>query len=196
MQNAFATAFFETLSSPRQGLERVVSWNLGRANTWILAVVVVVGSVFLQTFLVSFQAPGGATPMMLPSSPFLLALVFWGSLVFMVFGTHYIGRMAGGQGYFADSLTAIVWLQVVITILQFGQVVMLLISPGFAALAGMALFVYMIFLLVNFVAIVHGFRSLAMVLVGIIGSILGVAVGLSVLFFIIALVTGMGPQNV
>lgn len=196
MQSTFLTAFFETLSSPRKGLVRAMSWKLGRTNTWVLAVVVVVASVFLQTFLVSFHTANMTTPMMLPTSPFMLALVFWGSLVFMVFGAHYIGRMFGGQGRFADSLTAIVWLQVVVTILQFGQLVLLFFSPGLASLAGMVLFVYMVFLLVNFISAVHGFESLAMVLVGLIGSIIGVGVGVSVLFFILALVTGIGSPNV
>jgi hypothetical protein len=196
MQSTLITAFFETLSTPRQGLARVRSWGLGRTNTWVLAVVVVVASVFLQAFLLSFQAPSEGGPIFLPTSPFLLALVFWGSLVFMVFGVHYIGRMFGGQGHFADSLTAIVWLQVVVTILQFGQLLMMIVSPGFAALAGIALFVYMIYLLVIFVSEVHGFQSLSMVFLGLIGAIAGISVGLSILIFILALITGISPQNV
>ncbi len=196
MQSTFLTAFFETLTAPRQGLARVRSWGLGRVNTWVLAIIVVVASVFLQTFLVSFQTPSAGVPIMLPSSPFILALVFWGSLVFMVFGAHYIGRMFGGQGHFGDSLTAIVWLQVVVTILQFGQLVMLMISPGFAGLAGIALFIYMVYLLVTFVAEVHGFKSVGMVFLGLIGAIAGISVGLSILIFLLALVTGVSPQNV
>lgn len=196
MYQTLSHAFAQTLTAPQDGLRTVLGWRLDRGTLWMSAVVVVIISVLLNGLLVVIKPELLVGPQLIPTSPFLQALVIWGGLVLTVYGTHFIGKMFGGTGQFDDSMNAVIWLQAVLLVFQLGQVVLLTISDGAGALASIGLFIYTIWLFVNFVAVVHGFKSLWMVLVGFIGSSIGVGFGLLILFSIIAVVTGLDIQNV
>jgi hypothetical protein len=196
MYQRLSQAFGQTLATPQEGLRQVLDWRLDRGSLWAAAVVVVIISVLLNGLLVVIKPELLAGPQMIPTSPFIQALVVWGGMILTVYGTHYIGKMFGGTGSFDQSLCGVIWLQTVLLVFQVGQVVLLTVSEGVGAMASIGLFVYTVWLFVNFVAVIHGFKSLWMVFVGFIGSSIGVGFGLLILFSIIAIVTGIDIQNV
>lgn len=196
MYKQLSHAFGQTLATPQDGLRHVLGWRLDRGSLWISAVVVVIISVLLNGVLVAIKPDLLEGPQLVPTSPFIQALVIWGGLVLTVYGTHYIGKMFGGAGSFDDSMNAVIWLQAVLLVFQVGQLILVAVSDGTGALASFALFAYTIWLFVNFVAAIHGFKSLWMVFAGFIGSSIGVGFGLLILFSIIAVVTGLDIQNV
>jgi hypothetical protein len=81
--------------------------------------------------------------------------------------------MRGGRGSFADTLIVMVWLQTIMLAVQLAQLVVQILLPpasGLVSLAGLGVFLW---LLTNFVAELHRFRSLPAVFGGIVvGGIL------------------------
>jgi hypothetical protein len=189
-------AFTKTLSAPKEGLLFVLNWRLDRGSLWSAAVVVVIFSILLNGVLVALNPALLEGPQLIPTSPFLQALIVWGGLVLTVYGCHFIGKMFGGEGAFDDSLHAMIWLQAVMVVFQAAQIVLLTLSDAFGGIASIGIFIYTIWLFVNFVAVVHGFKSLWMVFVGFIGASIGVGFGLVIIYTIIALVMGLEIQNV
>jgi len=118
-------------------------------------------------------------------SPIALSVVFWLSLVLMSGCIFAIGRMMGGTGGFHDALLAMVWLQVVSVVLQVGQVILLLISPVLALLSGWVFIVFGMWLMVNFITVIHDFSSRMAVFMGMILSAVGLSFALRIILGIL-----------
>ncbi|MEP5759687.1 MAG: YIP1 family protein [Litoreibacter sp.] len=196
MQAEVVAAFSETVRTPQQGLARVIGWNFPHSIIWMAAFLVVVISAILNTVLTLLIPDILSGPQMIPSSPFLQAIVYFFALVLSVLGTHYIGRLFGGTGDLAKSLTGVVWLQGVLLVFQVGQIVLLVAASGLGALYSIVLFVFTIWLYLNFVAAIHGFKSLALVFMGFIASSIGVGIGLALIISTFAILIGLETPNV
>jgi hypothetical protein len=90
----------------------------------------------------------------------------------------------GGQGGFDGSLALVAWLQFVMVCIQVLQTVALLIAPVIGNLIGLFGLILFLWMLTSFVAVLHGFRSLAQVFVMIIVSTFGLIFLLSILLMI------------
>ena len=182
----------ETLRAPRDSAERVLAFQIDRAYLWMAVGLVAVVSVLASRATLLFvpdelQGTGGP----LPTSPFLLALVIWGLLTVSVFCTHYIGRAFDGKGDMEGALLTTVWLQIVLLVLQVVQIVLFLLSPIIALLFGYLGAMYVFYIFLNFVLVLHRFQSLGMVLAGTLVSMIGVLFGLSLLIGVIAGLFGL-----
>ena len=111
-------------------------------------------------------------------------LVFAGSqFIASLFGAAmmtWAGRAFGGKGTFTDCLLALVWVQVILTALEAVQAVLMLVVPpvaGVLSLLGFALFFYLV---VRFAAALHGFRNPALVLLGMVGTLILTGLVLSI----------------
>ena len=78
----------------------------------------------------------------------------------------------------------IAWLQFIMVCIQVVQTALMLIVPPFASLLGIAGLVLFMWLLTNFIAVIHGFRSLGQVFVMILVSLFVLAFVLSILLSI------------
>ncbi|MDA8746987.1 YIP1 family protein [Litoreibacter sp.] len=186
-----------SVQSPKQGAEMVLSAKPAREALWsILAVVVVLSVILAQLMTYLVPAPPDAQ-LLLPfrSSPVMFALVMWGLLVLMVFCTHYIGAMFGGSGAFDDSLTVVIWLQTILLVIQVAQLILALISPLLAGWVGLVFGMLSIWIFVNFISVVHGFKNLALVSLGLLMALVGVVFGLSLIFVFIAIIFGVELPN-
>ena len=94
-------------------------------------------------------------------------------LVVMVFAIHWVGRALGGRGSLEESILLVSWLQFIMVCLQVVQTLSLLVLPVVASLLGVVGLVLFLWLLTNFVAVLHGFKSLAQVFVMILVSAFG-----------------------
>lgn len=186
-----------SIQSPKEGAEMVLSAKPSREILWSMLVLVVALTVILAQVMTYIAPPPPEAQDLMPfrSSPVMFALVMWGLLVLMVFCTHYIGQMFGGQGALDDSLMVVIWLQSILLVIQVVQIFLALLSPIVAGLFGLAFGLLSIWIFVNFVAVVHGFKNLALVLVGIVVSMFGVVFGLSILFVFIAILFGVDLPN-
>jgi hypothetical protein len=125
----------------------------------------------------------------LAQSPVQTAVVQWLALLLSVILIYRVGKAFGGQGSLADALLVVVWLQLLMLGVQLAQLLALILLPPLAGLIGLAGFIGFLWLIVNFIAELHGFRSLGLVFAGMIATFIAAA-------FVLALLLGLflGPE--
>jgi len=102
-----------------------------------------------------------------------IQMVWWG------------GRLQGGSGSFPDALLVMVWLQFLMLVVQVIQLVLMVLAPALAVALTLASFVLFLWLLTNFVAELHGFRSLLAVFAGLVFGAVVLAFGLALVLLLI-----------
>jgi hypothetical protein len=157
----------ETVSNPREGAATVLSYAPVRQALWLMFALVVVISLLLREIVTVFAGIASDGPIMGPmqDSPYILGLVMAGFLFLTIHAVHRIGRFFGGTGSFEESALLVIWLQFILICIQAIQIVTLFILPPLAGLITIAAIAIYVWLLVNFIAVLHGFTSLGMVFV-------------------------------
>ncbi|MEL6799300.1 MAG: Yip1 family protein [Pseudomonadota bacterium] len=155
-----------SVTNPREGAEEVLALGVPREALWLILAIVVVLSIVLAQITVLFAGPstndlmGGFL-----QNPLITGFIQMGLLVVMIVAVHWIGRAMGGRGSFEESMLLMSWLQFIMVCLQALQTLSILILPPFAGLIGIAALVLFFWLLTNFIAVLHGFGSLAQVFI-------------------------------
>jgi len=164
----------ETLTDPKSAAARIMAIPLPMSARWQALLLVVVLSVLFGQISVMLMVGAG-----LPS-PLQAGIVQGGALLIMVFAAHVVGRMMGGRGQFEEALILVAWLQAVMVALQVAQVVALLVVPALSSLIGVLGMALFLWLLTNFVSVLHGFASLGKVFGGILLTLFGIAMVLAI----------------
>lgn len=181
--NSLLGMAWRTVKNPREGATEVLALGIPREALWsALALVVVLSILFAH---VTALLVTGDTGTGMPVGPAATGFIQLALLVIMVFAVFWIGRAMGGRGSFEESILLVAWLQFIMVCLQVLQAaVLILVAPlaGLIGLLGIALFLW---LLTNFVAVLHGFPSLIKVFLMILVSAFGIAFGLSLILTLI-----------
>ena len=185
-----------SILNPRDSAADLLARKFERNTLWGAMALVTVLSVLMAKLMVWIAPQQAALPPQFPSSPFMLAAAMAFGLILAVFGTHFVGRAFGGQGTFSGSLLVVVWVQIILVVLQVVQIVILVISATVAALLGIAIAGLGFWLYLNFVAVLHEFKSLFMVFVATILSTVGLLFGLSFLLAVLSAILGLEFRNV
>ncbi len=122
----------------------------------------------------------------------LLVLIQIFSFLTMILGTYFIGKLFGGTGSFIHTIMMLCWLNLIVVLFQFLQVlvsavVTFLPALGFIGVSiqslvtGFSLFLFF-WLYVHFVKVVHSFHSALKVFGGLLLSILVIAFAVMGLF--------------
>lgn len=160
-----------TLQAPRQGARRVMDLNLPISGRWLALVLVAACSAIGTHFSIALMPPEQRdTLLALITSPLRTALLQAGIWAVIAGAIAAGGRMRGGTGTFPDALILMVWLQFILLCVQLVQVAVGLFVPVLADLIGLAGLGLLLWLLTNFVAELHGFRSLIAVFAGLIAG--------------------------
>ncbi|MGC9370947.1 MAG: Yip1 family protein [Paracoccaceae bacterium] len=175
----------DTVRDPKAGARRVLSLPLPPRAAWDGLALVLVLSLILG-YLTTMLLGAPADPLLpgLAPSPLLAAVIQGGSLLVMIGAIHGVGRMMGGTGTLEGAVRLTAWLQFIMLLLQVAQAVFLLVLPGVAGLIGLLSIVLMLWLLTNFIAVLHGFRSLVAVFMMILATTFALSF---VLIFLLAL---------
>jgi hypothetical protein len=176
----------ETIVAPKSAALVVLRANLPMSARWQVLALVIVLSALLDQISVPLLT-GGAVP---PAGALQAGLVQTIALILTVLGVHLIGRAMRGQGNFADALMLVAWLQAVMVAIQAVQVLTLLIMPAVSVLIGFLAIVLFLWLLTNFVAVLHGFESLGKVF----GGIMLATFAMAVVLVIVLNILGISPQ--
>jgi len=167
-----------SLRNPREGAEEVLALGVPRDALWLIMGLVVVLSVILAevTALIAMATVGNTMDITgLLSNPIMAGGLQLIILLVMVVAVHRIGRGMGGTGSFEESLLLMSWLQFIMVVIQVVQTLTLVIMPPLAGLVGIAALGLFFWLLTHFVAVIHGFTSLAQVFVMILVSGFGIS---------------------
>ena len=183
--NGLLAMAWRTVRNPREGATEILSLGIPREALWPALVLVVVLSILLAQ-LTSLMMTGDVGMQEMPVGPAATGFIQLLLLVVMVFAIFWIGRSMGGTGSFEETILLVAWLQFVMVCIQAAQAVALMLFPTIVAtLIGMAGLVLFLWLLTNFIAVLHGFSSLFQVLVMILVSAFGIAFGLSIILTLI-----------
>lgn len=157
----------DTVTNPREGAATVLSFAPARQALWLMFALVVVVSLMMGeivALLTSFTADGPLTDPF-QQSPLMLGLVQAAFLYVMIHAMYRIGRYFGGTGSLEEAALLVIWLQFIFICIQIVQVAALVILPPVAGLITILAIALFFWLLVNFVAVLHGFTSLGLVFV-------------------------------
>lgn len=174
-------AILQTLKAPQDLARTLVAYNPPAQARWIgLAVVVILsGCLGILGGMILHQMTGG-TADLAGFNPLTMAAMQAALIIYGAGATVVVGRLFNGQGKFLDALLLLTWIEFVLVVMQVVQLVLLLVAPVTFSIISILLIAVMFYLLVQFIAALHGFRSL-------------VAVGICVIctFFASAMLAGV-----
>lgn len=177
-----------SLREPRAGARevmRLAEVRLDRAARWQALLLVVVLSAVVGELAEILAPAAGAGAMRLFQSPITVAALQMGLLVVSIHAVFWIGRAAGGNGSFHDSLLLMTWMQAILLAVQVVQVLALVLVPPLAGMIGIAGLALSLWLMTGFVAELHGFASMGRVFLGIVAATFALAFATSILLMAI-----------
>ena len=181
-----------TVRDPKAGLGSVMAYRLGNRELAEAAALVSILGAIIAALMLAFTPADSDDVMLTPArSPMVLALFQIATIFVSAYLLYFVGRLFGGDGTFGACLTASIWLQVILLLVQILQLVLMFIIPFLATLAYLAAILLVVYLSVSFVKEVHGFRSLFAVSAGVIGTMFVLAM---VIAFLMAMF-GIVPQQ-
>lgn len=190
--NAILAMVWRSITNPREGAEEVLSLGVPPAAIWPFLLLTVVLSAILgqiSTFIMM-----GTTDVMaagLLAMPAVTGVLQFLVLLGSILAIYHIGRGFGGTGTLLEVALLMGWLQLIMICVQAVQLGLAIVAPPFAGIVGIAALALFMWLLTNFVAVLHGFRSLGQVFVMIILSLFVLAFALS----IVLSMTGLVPPG-
>lgn len=180
-----------TLRNPRAAAQTILRVPLPMVWRWgalvLMATLSAVVMQAVQALLPPQVLPDGTVSQPVP--PVIWAVMVAVGMSMTVFLIHAVGRWRGGRGELADAVILVAWLQFIQLLAVLVQVLLMTLLPvavPLAEIGGVLLFVW---LLVHFVAEMHGFRSLGLVFLGILLTF--VAAVLALTFVLMSL--GVAP---
>ncbi len=175
-----------TLQSPREGAHEVLAIGIPREAIWLVIAIVVVLSAFLGQ-VVALLTGGEAAMGGLLGSPVVSGILQLLAILLTIAAVYWVGRAMGGTGTFTDAAILISWLQFVMICVQLVQIAALLFVPPLAGLIFIAALGIFLWILTEFVCVLHEFKSRGQVFAMIIVSAFTIAFFASILLTLLGL---------
>ncbi len=180
-----------TIMDPRAGAAEVLRLAPPRAALWLGFALMVVASLImgeLVGLLVGMPEEGPLTG----QSAIALGLIQGAFLFVIVHAITQIGRLFGGTGEFDDALALITWLQFIFLLVQVVQLAAMVLVPPLAGLITIAALALFFWLLVNFIAVMHGFSSVGQVFLMTLVSFVALIFALSLVLAVLGITFDTG----
>lgn len=177
----------DTLVDPQAAAQAVMGLRLSAAQGVMALALTAVLATLLTALIQAFMGPIDDQSMQdLFNRPFILALSQFALMIVGAALMWRVGQMFGGKGSFAQSLSLVAWLEVVLILLQVAGLVVQLVVPLLALPVGFASIFAFLYLLTHFTAALNGFTSLPKTFFGILGTVFAVLILASIaLMFIL-----------
>jgi hypothetical protein len=184
--NTLLPMVWRSIVNPREGAEEVLALGIPREALGIILLLVLILSIILGQITTLIVAGAAGVTVEGPlANPIITGMLQFALLLIAIFGIHFIGRGFGGKGSLGETVLLVAWLQFIMVCIQVVQTALMLVVPPFASLLGIAGLVLFMWLLTNFIAVIHGFRSLGQVFVMILVSLFVLAFVLSILLTLV-----------
>ena len=168
--NSIFSEMRATVQDPRGGARRVMAANLSMNEAALALLIVAILTAILSAFV--GQMASGVDTEAMPLAA--LSPVQWAvmQIAAMFVGAALIagvGRSFGGHGTLAQSIALLAWAEFIVLMVQVAQVLSMFILPPVAVILAVIGIALTLWLIVNFVAEVHGFESLIKVFFALVG---------------------------
>lgn len=180
--NEYLALARDSITKPGQAVAQVLGLNLPSDARWTALLAVVALSTILAALANAlFPVPVEGSPFgILTAQPLRMALMQLIVMLVAAMAMARVGQLFGGTGRFMDALLLVVWIEAVLLGIQVAQSVLMLLFPLSAALLGLVAIALFFWLLANFTKELHGFRHLGLVAFGMAGTMVLMAIMLSV----------------
>ena len=178
--------FRTTLTDPAVAARAILSMGIPRQHHWTLFLLAItlsgllwqVNVLLLPAEVVTGTTAEGEAVPTLPSG-FTFAAIAGASILLLAAAIRWIGRLAGGTGAMEDVLLLAIWFQFIQLALAVVDLALVLIVPTLGTVFSLVVLGLAIWVLTNFIAVVHGFRSLGRVFLGMVLATFAIAFVLS-----------------
>lgn len=154
----------DAVREPRAVAAVLLRAALPREALWLMFCLIIVSAMFFAQLLQLLITDGSVELVMGPVSLGILQ----GMMLFgMTIAIHRLGRLFGGTGDFEGALTLVTFHQFVLMLLQIINFIALIVFPPLSLLVQVVSLALFFWLLVNFIAELHGFRNLGQVFFGV-----------------------------
>lgn len=178
----------QTLRDPRGGVRGLLALDPPVEARWLALLLVTVLAVLVTRIsLMAMPVAGDPGVIALVADPLVGVPVQAASLVIAAAAIAGIGQVFGGRGSFADALLVVAWVEFLMTLAQAGELVVLLLVPPLGAVLVLAVLAFFLWIVVNAVAELHGFRSLIKVFLGLALGFVTVVVALATLLAVLGI---------
>ena len=185
-QSFVSQLVLQSFTEPRKVAEYLISLDIDRRSLWLLlGLVSILSALVLSAVAAVTPAPEGVQTVSL--SPWMAAVFVGFVMLAMVFALHYIGRWLGGTGSLDSTILLISWHQGITVAFQLLQLVLVLISPLLGSFANFAGIVFLFYILLQFIDVLHGYKSLWKSFGAFALSIVAMVIALSLLLPILGL---------
>ncbi|MGV8986335.1 MAG: YIP1 family protein [Cypionkella sp.] len=151
----------DTLADPAAAARRVMALNLSEAEAFMaLGITAAAATLLTAVMQVMLGAVADSAMQALFDRPFLLAFSQFILMAVGAFLMWRVGKVFGGTGTFAQALSLVAWLEVVLILLQLAEMIVILVLPILAAPVGLASLFAFFYLITHFTAALNGFTSL------------------------------------
>ncbi|MFN3937486.1 MAG: YIP1 family protein [Gemmobacter sp.] len=184
----------EAIADPRASARRIMAMDIDTGTRRLMLVLVAVLSVLVLYgglgLIAALTGQAGGLAALPP--PLAVAVLLGGVMAVMAVLAWAVGRQFGGTGSLADAILLVVWLHAVMIAVQIVQLIVLFLLPPFGSVVTLAALGLLFWMLTNFVAELHGFRSAGRVFAGVIGTFFAASLVLSIL---LSIFIGEPPQG-
>lgn len=176
-----------TLGDPRLAARAVMAQPLPVQARWGALILTAVLSAFLMQAVTALlpPLPGPDGEAVTPIGPAIWAGMVASGMVMTVLLVHHVGRWRGGSGQLVDAVLLVAWLQFIQLLTVLLQIVVMLVLPFAAPLVEIGGVLLFLWLLVHFVAELHGFRSIGLVFLGVVVTFVAAVFTLSALLLML-----------
>lgn len=179
-----------TLRAPRDAARAILASGIDRARHFELFLLVITLSGALgqlTMILLPMPEPQEGMPQI---TGLTIAALVGASILLLTFVVYLGGRMFGGTGDVRDAMLLVLWAQFLMTVLQAIELLIALVLPGAGGALAVVAILFLLWLLTNFTAELHGFESLARTFIGLAAAMFGLSIVMSVA---LALLINLAP---
>lgn len=174
----------ETLRDPASAARRILSMGLSSQAIWTgVALVAVVNTLLYSLSILQFEGMTGAQTGM--NLPILYLALLSAAMVIGALVLQWIGKMMGGTAEFLDLLVLLAWLQGLRAVAQAALIALMMVSTSLANLAALALGLYGLWLMAQFVNTAQGWDSLGKAIMSLVLAGVGFVLALSIFVLLI-----------
>ena len=174
--NGLATLIGASFTRPSEAAAALLGMRLSRDAAWTM-----LGFSVVATVLVMFGLTGGAAvpivPALDPFSPFMAALFLGCSTIVLGYGIYFTGNAMDGKGDLTGAIIVVSWLQILQEVGLLIQAALILVSPGFGTMVGLGISFALVWVLLCFIDVLHGFGSILRAALLMLFVIVGIGLG-------------------
>ncbi len=192
---------WQTIRAPRRVAERIIALDLPVRTLWdglllsvLVTVILIVGLVLATP--TDPADPGGVALREIYARPIPVAIGQLINSVTTVFAILWIGRWLGGHGRLEGAIALVAWHQVFLLCMALAGMVVGAIFPAGMTIMLLVLLALYFYVLTQFICALHGFDNAALVLVGLVASMFGILVAVSLMTGLLSMIFLGAPANV